>query len=88
MFAKLASSTKCDWWKVILESVDYSDNSGFSEFETYGQWCMQEYAGETLREYWFNLALSRGRMRDLDTLCSEYGDRYRSVSFHHYQKLK
>lgn len=88
MFAKLASSTKRDWWKVILESVDYSDNSGFSEFETYGQWCMQEYAGETLREYWFNLALSRGRMRDLDTLCSEYGGRYRSVSFHHYQKLK
>lgn len=87
MFAHISSITH-DWWKSILVNVDYSDNSGFSEFETYGQWCMKEYPEETLREYWFNLALSRGEMGSLDILCAEYGRKYRSVSFHHYQNLK
>lgn len=86
MLKKIAPRTS-EWWKCIIETVDYSDNSGFSEFETYGQWCMQEYAEGIQREYWFNMALSREKVSDLDALCAEYGNNYRSVSFHHYQKL-
>lgn len=88
MLATIGASSTHGWWESILENVDYSDNSGFSEFETYGQWCMKEYSGETQREYWYNLALSRDQLRDIDTLCAEYGSRYRSVSFHHYQNLQ
>jgi hypothetical protein len=73
-----------DWETAILNCVDYSNNSGFSEYETYGQWCMTKYPNEIEREYWFNLAMPRKNLNRLDALISEKSKIYRSISFHSY----
>jgi hypothetical protein len=70
------------WYRAILDCTDYSDKSGFSEFELYGQWCMNRYPQRTLREYWLNFAVPRSELRDYDYYAANYGSRYRSVSLH------
>jgi hypothetical protein len=72
------------WYECILQFCDYSQGSGFSEFELYGQWCLQKYAHATKCQYWDNLALPRSRLVDLSRLENKYGKKYRSLSFHSY----
>lgn len=72
---------QCEFWKGILRAIDSSEisKSGFSEFETYGNWCQMRHGGEyVLRNYtslrdgalYFRInALSE---RDLRKLSSEY----------------
>jgi hypothetical protein len=71
------------WQSAILDAVDYSEVSGFSEYELYGQWCMAQYQSTTTREYFFNLAIPR-ITSSYERLARDYGARYRSVSSHSY----
>lgn len=70
------------WHKVILKLMDRSQESAFSEYELYGQWILQNYGKEIIREYWFNIGLRRSRLAPLDKLMRELGTRFRSASFH------
>lgn len=72
------------WIGAILDNVNYDDASGFSEFELYGQWCMDRYPVSTLREYWFNKQLQPGRAVTYASLARQFGGRFRSVSLHSY----
>ncbi|MDR3465417.1 MAG: DUF6492 family protein, partial [Xanthobacteraceae bacterium] len=74
------------WHAAILDAVDYSAVSGFSEYELYGQWCLARYPAATEREYFFNLALPKAAA-DYEDLKRRYGTRYRSVSIHSYLGL-
>jgi glycosyltransferase involved in cell wall biosynthesis len=74
------------WHAAILDAVDYSQVSGFSEYELYGQWCLACYPDATEREYFFNLAIPRTDT-SYETLHRKYGAYCRSVSIHSYLGL-
>jgi hypothetical protein len=74
------------WSDAIITATDFSEHSGFSEYESYGQWCIATEGAQTLREFAFNLALPRRRLASLDELERAYADRHRSVSFHWYHR--
>lgn len=73
------------WHEAILAAVDYSAISGFSEYELYGQWCLERYPETTEREYFFNQAIPAAT-RDYDALRRRFGHN-RSVSVHSYLGL-
>lgn len=48
-----------NWAEAILNNVDYSDPSGFSEYETYGNYLLQHHPTKVKLEYWFNHSVSK-----------------------------
>lgn len=80
---EISSIHNCAWYDAILKNIDYSQISGFSEFETMGNWMSAKFPDEFDFEYWFNLSLKRA---ELDNFLSGKIDisKYRSVSFQHY----
>lgn len=46
------------WIDVVLENVDYNSNSGFSEYETFGNFMLEYHKKSMIREYWFNYSSS------------------------------
>jgi hypothetical protein len=72
------------WYRVLLATVDRSEMSAISEYETYGQWMLQNHADEIIREYWFNKPMRRVALKRLNALQKELSDKYRSISFHDY----
>ncbi|UDF03390.1 DUF6492 family protein [Asticcacaulis sp. AND118] len=74
------------WFRAILDVVDYDNASGFSEYETYAQWALENFGGKLHREHFRNLAMARSKAleRGLDSLAQEFGDSYRSLSMHWY----
>jgi hypothetical protein len=72
------------WYQVLLGAIDRSETSAISEYEIYGQWMLQNHSDKVIREYWFNVAMSRSRLRQFDRLKKELSKNYRSVSFHSY----
>ncbi len=74
------------WCMSIINAADLTDLSCFSEYETYGQWCIANYPETTHREFAFNKSLSRSLMSPIDVIMQQYARDYRSVSFHWYYK--
>ena len=72
------------WFNIILSFIDKSEISAFSEYEMYGQWMLQNYEDEIIREYWQNKAIMRQRLNELETIKKELAGKYRSISFHSY----
>ena len=54
MKEKIESIHNEPWWKVIINKTDYNNISGFSEYETYGNYCLKTHSSEIIREYWWN----------------------------------
>lgn len=42
------------WDDAIISATDKTSLSGFSEYETYGNFCLRYYPSETKQVYWFN----------------------------------
>lgn len=55
----ISQRNQTDWTKAILSKVDYSDLSGFSEYETYGNYVLRYHPTEVKLEYWFNHSITR-----------------------------
>jgi glycosyltransferase involved in cell wall biosynthesis len=72
------------WYNVILRAIDKSELSSISEYETYGQWMLQNYGDEIIREYWYNIPIKRTKLSKLNKLKSALSSKYRSISFHSY----
>ncbi len=72
------------WPMSIINAADLTDFSCFSEYETYGQWCIANYLEMTHREFAFNQTLSRRLMSSVDVIMQQYARDWRSVSFHWY----
>jgi hypothetical protein len=66
------------WWKGIFESIDKSEVSGFSEYETYGNYLLSRYPSRIRRRYWFNYRLK--------SINDTYPRWARTVSLHSYSK--
>ena len=71
------------WYDTIIALIDKTQCSGFAEYETYGQWILQNYPEEVIREYWFNISVSRARFESGNG--SIPASPCRSISSHHYQ---
>jgi len=67
---------KDDWENVILNNVDYLNVSGFSEYETYGNFMLKFHKNKMIEEYWFNKSTSK-----IPDLLPNY---YKSFSLHSY----
>ena len=50
----------------------------------YGQWMLQEYGDEIIREYWNNKMFARDELNAFKGIKSELIGKYRSISFHHW----
>jgi len=81
---RIEEANGCSWMEAVLRHLDRSQQSGFSEYETYGQYVFAHYPEAVAVEYWFNLALTRRNLAAVPWLGIKYGGRFKSVSFHHY----
>jgi hypothetical protein len=73
-----------DWASAILNRIDWSEPSGFSEYETYGHYLYSHNPQNVSLTYWNNLALARKAIEPLRNLSMRYSSVYESISFHHY----
>ncbi|MFA6074533.1 MAG: DUF6492 family protein [Negativicutes bacterium] len=81
---EIESKFSLKWYQAIMNSIDYSEISGFSEYETYGNWMLENYPEETDLLYWSNYSTSRINI-DYQTLVKKYSSEYCSVSFHYHE---
>ena len=73
------------WQLAILHNLDRSEISGFSEFETYGNYALAKRS--PILRPWQQKRLKRGRITDYDTLCTKYARPYRwTLTFPDYMK--
>lgn len=71
------------WERALLEALRGGCPGMLSEYEMYGHWALSS-VGKVRREYWRNRAVQRGSPYDIRRLEALYGNRFRSVSLHHY----
>jgi Family of unknown function (DUF6492) len=76
-------NNKKDWWQAIIDSLDKTAPSSFSEYESYGHFLQVNYKDSVDLEYWFNIASDQKHL-DLDNLILEFSRIYKSISFHSY----
>jgi hypothetical protein len=82
--AKIEEFSRDNWAKVIIDKVDKFDSSGFSEYETYGNYLYNYHKNKIELCYWFNLSLKRSSDANLEDLISLYSKKYKSISLHYY----
>lgn len=58
MKREMASQNNSTWEKAIISNVLYNESSGFSEYETYGNFMLKNHKNRVIREYWFNISVS------------------------------
>lgn len=73
------------WYEAIIDiSRDTTEISFFSEYETYGNYCLFKYPDDHIVQYWNNLPLSRSLLPDINRLISRFQHSHRALSFHTY----
>ncbi len=82
MKAELEKRSGLPWFLAILNQLDRTQLSGFSEYETYGQWLIYHYPDRVLREYWFNQSIPRKKLREFYPPREDASCAFRSLSFH------
>lgn len=84
--SKIETLNNCMWYEAILKNIDRRFLSGASDYEIYGQYVYNHYADQIMTEFWFNLSLPRSQLKDFQSLEMLYSQRYKSISFHSYNK--
>ena len=74
------------WYQSIINSLDLNQGSGFSEYETYGNYMFSHYRSGVLLEYWYNKSLSRNFLQTNSSLERLYGRKFKSISFDSWYK--
>jgi hypothetical protein len=73
------------WIEAILSLIDQNEPSGFSEYETYGNFFVSHYPGQFLQLYFFNEEMQRKALFSISNKKNIVKDDYtKSISFHHY----
>lgn len=72
------------WDEVIIENIDNSEMSYFSEFETYGNFIKENYPEFIKQVPFYNLSIDKGRIVDFENLSNQFKEKYNSISFHDY----
>lgn len=83
---KIEEINGCKWYEAIIKNIDRHEQSGSSDYETYGQYVFLHHRSKVHPEYWFNLSLKREDLEDLDVLEQKYKSKYKSISFHSWNK--
>lgn len=74
------------WYQAILETIDKTQMSAHSDYETYGQYYFSRYRKNVILEYWFNHSLPREDIENYDF--NQADPRFKSISFHSWKKRK
>lgn len=72
------------WFKAIIDSASTESTSGFSEYETYGNFIEEFFPEEMLKIYWFNKSFPRNNLKKFLLKNRETKQFIQSVSFHSY----
>lgn len=72
------------WMDAILECTDRQDISGFSEFESYGNYFFEKERDRMILKYWYNLSVGRTNLSDVQQIILDNKDRYNTLSFQYY----
>ena len=73
-----------DWWVPIINNLDITTASSFSEYETYGNFVYLNYSKSMKFSYWSNINLKRNQLDKFNELKNKLSKKYRAISFHHY----
>ncbi len=73
-----------DWAQAILDSVDKTEASGFSEYETYGNFFSEHFSGKMIRRYANNRRLPPGAIPEVPPSLRESNTPFASISLHVY----
>ena len=80
----IEQQTGLEWEKAILKNVDYKENSGFSEYESYGHFMHSNYRNIMEINYWYNESFNKLKFPSVDQILSESKKNIKSISFHWY----
>lgn len=73
------------WHEAILALAEDTDEiSFFSEYETYGNYCLFRHPDDVLIQYWNNLPMPRSMLHDINRLIARFQHSHRAMSFHAY----
>lgn len=81
---EIENKHKTVWYEAIINNIDKTEVSGFSEYETYGNYVFSHYPKEIILEYWYNLSLKRSEVRNIESLKKRFSNKYKSLSFQSY----
>jgi hypothetical protein len=71
------------WHKAILQNIDRTTHSGFSDYETYGNFVMSTYPGHVKLKYWYNKSLRRPLLqKTMEQKTEKLSRSYNTLSFH------
>ena len=81
LFELIETRNKMKWDESIIANTDYSSASGFSEYETYGNFFLHFFKKEIRLIYWFNKSVN-----NFAELAKKQPVYVRSVSLHSYMR--
>jgi len=73
------------WYRAIIDNIDKTKESGFSDYETYGDYYLTCDQPKPIFNYWSNESLTIDSLRDIKQIITDAAPYFRSVSFHNYQ---
>lgn len=79
---EIEKRNKMFWEDAIIENLIKSSISGFSEYESYGNFLFDNYKRNFQTHYWYNLSLPRVEQHSLEQLIEKYSKKYKSISYH------
>lgn len=74
---------KKPWYEAIIEKSDRNNVSGFSEYETYGNYALARYFKDIKLEYWHNYDLLKEEASDpnqVNKLIQKLSKKYKSIT--------
>lgn len=71
------------WHRAIMMCTDRTHTSGFSDYETYGNFVLSTYPGHVELEYWHNRSIPRPLLKQtMENRMRRLARRYNTLSFH------
>jgi hypothetical protein len=84
MKAEIRARHGLPWDEAYRTACDTTNNSGISDYDTYGQWLLKNFPEDTITLPLYNQSFARHRFGNLLDLEAATKNRYTSLSFHSY----
>ncbi len=72
------------WEQAIVDALDPTENSSFSEYETYGNFAVDRCADRVTTRYWKNATFDPQAVKSLAEASAQFGGRVTTISSHVY----
>lgn len=83
---KIEDTNHCNWQQAILNNINRNEFSAHSDYDTYGQFVFAHHRQDVAVHYWFNASIKRENLQKVPNLEVKYGKKFKSISFHSYNK--